>query len=91
MTDFPYGMPGSGERVDADPANFLRDVFLLNRGRIEAQLVENMIGRHTFTYGHAINEAWASLIADGFAVRDGEFWVWPIQEAEANRLEPLDT
>lgn len=86
MTDFPPGMPGSGERVDADPANFLRDMFLINDGRIAVHQVGNMIGRFTFTYGAAIIEAWDSLVADGFVVRDGDFWSWPIQEAMARRV-----
>lgn len=78
--EFPPGSP-IGARVPADPADMLRDVFLFNKGRIRADLVENLIGRHTFTYGQEILNAWASLQADRTAVRDGDDWVWPIQEA----------
>ncbi len=91
MTNYPHGMPDTGERVDADPANFLRDVFLVNRGRIPARLVDNMIGRHSFTYGPSLVEAWEGLIADGYAVRDGDDWAWPIQEAMRRDPDPEPT
>lgn len=81
MAEFPPHMPDTGQQVPADPANMLRDVFLANRGRIPAPLVANMIGRHTFTYGNAIHAAMAGLVVDGYIVRDGDDYVWPIQEA----------
>ena len=79
--EFPAHMPDTGERVPADPADFIRDLFLANGGRIEARLIDNAIGRHTFTYGAAITEAWASLQADSYVETDGEEWIWPAQLA----------
>lgn len=79
MTAFPHGMPNTGERVPADPANFLRDLFLVNCGRIDAKLVENAVGRHSFTYGQPIHDAWKRLQDDGYVERDGSDWTWPMQ------------
>lgn len=84
---FPLGMAQSGERVDADPANMLRDVFLANRGRIDAVQVANMIGRHSFTYGYAIREAWDELVAEGYVERVGTEYVWPMQVATMGAVE----
>jgi hypothetical protein len=76
---FPPHMPRSGESVPAEPANMLRDLFLANAGRIPADQVEAAIGRHTFTYGEAIRDAWARLIAEDYVERDGADWIWPMQ------------
>lgn len=80
MTKFPDCMPDSGERVPADPADMIRDVFLLNGGRISKEKTNNMIGRHTFTYGHKITQAWSELLADGLWIEDGDDYVNLIQE-----------
>ncbi|HOT80136.1 MAG TPA: hypothetical protein PKY13_09125 [Microthrixaceae bacterium] len=79
--EFPAHMPDTGERVPADPSNFIRDLFLANGGRINARLVDNAIARHTFTYGAAITEAWESLRTDSYVETDGEEWIWPEQLA----------
>lgn len=82
---FPPFMPGSGETVPADPADMLRDVFLANDGRIPRDKAENMVGRHTFTYGQKILDAWEDLQRQGFLALDGDDWIFPIQVAMANR------
>ncbi len=79
--EFPAHMPDTGERVPADPADFIRDLFLANGGRINAQLVDNAIARRTFTYGAAITEEWESLRTEGYVELDGDDCIWPAQLA----------
>lgn len=79
LNGFPEGMPGSGERVPSDAADFLRDMFLLHKGRIQHDKAENMAGRMTFTYGRKIHDAWESLQRDGMLQRDGDDWIFPLQ------------
>lgn len=59
----------------------IRDVFLANNGRISKVQTANMIGRHTFTYGAKILEAWSDLLASGMWEEDGDDYVNPIQLA----------
>jgi hypothetical protein len=72
-------LPGYGERVPKDPADFIRDVFLAHGGRLSVGQTEALIGRFSFTYGQRIHDAWASLVADGMWVREGDEYVNPIQ------------
>ncbi len=79
MNTFPDHMPNSGEQVPADPADFLRDLFLANKGVIDAMQLGHAMGRHTFTYGQKILDAWESLKSEEYVVREGPNWVWPMQ------------
>lgn len=83
--DVPSGVPGHGERVSSDPADVIRDVFLLHKGRLTERQTEALIGRLSFTYGHKVHKAWAELLEDEMWVRDGDDYVNPIQESMAVR------
>lgn len=70
------GVPGVGERVDASPANWLRDFFLANDRTLSDERFRAGFGRMTFTYGEALHLAWADLQADGYVDLVGDVWVW---------------
>lgn len=80
-------VPEHGERVPADPANFLRDFFLANGGIVADETLTYLVARHSFTYGYSLGEAWLDLRAEGYVTHEDGQWVWPMQVAYAKELK----
>jgi hypothetical protein len=72
------GVPGSGERVDADPANWIRDLFHDNDCELPTSELDDALGRMSFTYGQRLWDTWLELQASRYVRYDGRrrLWVW---------------
>ncbi len=81
--DVPAGVPS--EFASKDPADTIRDIFLINKGRLTIRQTEAMLGRLSFTYGGKERIAWQGLLTNGYCERDNDDYVWPVQERYAIR------